>query len=204
MSSGAAHMDEADPSLARLLADIRACRACPDLPLGPRPVVQAASSARLRIVGQAPGRKVHDSGIPWNDASGIRLRDWLGLSEATFWDAGKVAITPMSFCYPGQARSGDNPPSRRCAPLWHGAIDERLPHVRLTLLVGQHAIAHYLGDARGPTLGDTVSAWRDYLPAGFFPVPHPSPRNQPWMKAHPWFEAVVVPQLREVIGSLDL
>ncbi len=193
-----------DP-LTRMLDDIRACRRCADdLPCGPRPVVQAARPARLCIVGQAPGRKVHETGIPWDDASGRRLRAWLGLQPATFYDPAKVAIIPMGFCYPGKAGSGDNPPRPECAPLWHGGLKAQLPDIGLTILVGHYAQAHYLAGLRKPTLADTVRAWRDYLPAGFMPLPHPSPRNQPWLARNPWFEAELVPHVQAAVRALGL
>lgn len=192
-------------SLAQLLDHIRACRHCAaDLPRGPRPVVQAAPQARLRIVGQAPGRKVHETGIPWNDASGDRLRAWLGLSSAQFHDPARVAIMPIAFCYPGKARSGDNPPRPECAPRWHDALNARLPAIGLTLLVGQWAQARYLGPLRKATLTETVRAWRDYLPRGLVPLPHPSPRNQPWLAKNPWFEADLAPAIRETVQRLGL
>ena len=191
-----------DP-LAQLLDDIRACQLCADLPLGPRPVLQAGASARLRIVGQAPGRKVHETGVPWDDASGHRLRDWLGLTPAQFYDPAKVAIIPMGFCYPGKATSGDMPPRRECAQHWHARLEAELPDIGLTVLVGQYALAHYLPD-RKATLTDTVRAWREYLPAGRLPLPHPSPRNQPWLARHPWFEAELIPQVRDTIHALGL
>jgi uracil-DNA glycosylase len=191
-----------DP-LAQLLDDIRACRRCADLPHGPRPVVQAGVAARLRIVSQAPGRKVHETGVPWNDASGDRLRAWLGLTPAQFYDPRKVAIMPMAFCYPGKAASGDNPPRRECAPLWHARLNAELPNIGLTVLVGQYALAHYLPD-RKPTLTDTVRAWREYLAAGWLPLPHPSPRNQPWFAKHRWFEAELVPQVQATVRALGL
>lgn len=191
--------------LDQLLADIRACRHCAEaLPCGPRPVVQAGRAAQLRIVGQAPGRKVHESGIPWNDASGERLRAWLGLTADQFYDPQKVAIVPMGFCYPGKAASGDNPPRRECAPRWHARLDAELPHVGLTVLVGHYALSHYLGPRRKATLGDTVRAWRDYLPAGWLPLPHPSPRNQPWLAKNPWFEAELAPRIRAAVAALAL
>lgn len=193
-----------DP-LTRLLEDIRACRQCADaLPCGPRPVVQAARSARLRIVGQAPGRKVHETGIPWDDPSGRRLRAWLGLTPATFYDPAKVAIIPMAFCYPGKASSGDNPPRPECAPLWHDRLNAHLPDIGLTVLVGHYALAHYLAGRRKATLGDTVKAWREYLPLGWLPLPHPSPRNQPWLARNPWFEAELAPRVQAVVRSLGL
>ena len=190
-----------DP-LAKLLADIRKCRVCADLPLGPRPVLQAGAAARLRIVGQAPGKKVHQSGIPWSDASGDRLRSWLGLTSAQFYDPALVAIIPMGFCYPGKGVSGDNPPRRECAPLWHDRLNALLPHIRLTVLVGQYAQARYLGSQRKATLSETVGAWREYVAAGWIPLPHPSPRNQPWLVKNPWFEAELVPEIRSIVQSL--
>lgn len=194
-----------EDSLARLLDEIRGCTVCAaDLPCGARPVVQAGSSARLRIVGQAPGRKVHATGIPWDDASGDRLRAWTGLTVEQFYDPRKVAIVPMGFCYPGKARSGDNPPRPECAPLWHGRLDALLPGIGLTLLVGRYAQAHYLGSRRKATLGETVRAWQDYLPQRFLPLPHPSPRNQPWLAQNPWFEAELLPGIQTAIRALGL
>lgn len=190
--------------LANLLAEIRACTGCGDLPCGPRPVVQAGEAARLLIVGQAPGRKVHETGIPWNDASGDRLRNWLGLTAAQFYDPARVAILPIGFCYPGKGRSGDNPPRRECAPRWHDRMAAQLPAIGLTLLIGSYAQAHYLRDGRKARLEDTVRAWRDYLPLGFLPLPHPSPRNQPWLVRNRWFEAELVPEVRAAIGALAL
>jgi len=187
-----------------LLERISACRVCEaHLPLGPRPVVRAADpAARILIIGQAPGTKVHASGIPWDDASGKRLRDWLGVDPETFYDQSKFAIVPMGFCYPGRGKGGDNPPRPECAPLWHDAIRRTLPCIELTLLIGSYAHAYYLKDRRRATLGDTVRAWRDYAPSGFVPLVHPSPRNQIWLKRNPWFEADVVPHLREHIGAI--
>jgi uracil-DNA glycosylase len=191
--------------LPQLLKDIRSCTHCAAaLPCGPRPVVQASSAARLCIIGQAPGRKVHETGIPWNDRSGERLRHWLGLVPAVFYDPGKVAIIPIGFCYPGKARSGDKPPRPECAPRWHQKLDGYLPHVTLTLLIGQYAQAHYLGGQRKATLGDTVKAWREYMPMGYLPLAHPSPRNQLWFKKNQWFENELVPELQQMIRSLEL
>lgn len=191
----------AAPTLPRLLAQIRACRVCADaLPLGPRPVVQADSRAQLLIVGQAPGAKVHASGVPWDDASGERLRAWLGLDRETFYDATKVAIVPMGFCYPGRAADGDNPPRPECAPLWHARLFALLPNVQLTLLVGQYAQRALLGARRRASLTETVEHARDYLP-DYLPLPHPSPRNQPWLKRHAWFERDVLPALRERVAA---
>ena len=189
-------------SLERLLHEVRACTHCTAmLPLGPRPVLQAATSARLRIVGQAPGRKVHESGIPWADASGERLRDWLGLTTAQFYDPSTVAILPMAFCYPGRAASGDLPPRPECAARWHARLNAHLPKIGLTLLIGRYAQAHYLGKRCRPTLGETVRAWHEYLPLGYLPLPHPSPRNQPWLVKNAWFTDEVLPSLRQAVQS---
>lgn len=184
------------PPLDALLDEIRACRICEaHLPLGPRPVVQASPSSRLLIVGQAPGTRVHASGIPWADGSGDRLREWLQIDNETFYDPAQVAIVPMGFCYPGRRGSGDAPPRPECAPRWHPVLLPRLPQVRLTLLVGRFAIEGLLGPARKASLTDTVRAWREYGP-GLFPLPHPSPRNIAWFKRNPWFADDVLPALR--------
>lgn len=185
-----------DP-LARLLAEVRACRVCAaHLPLGPRPVLRASATARLLIIGQAPGTRVHATGIPWNDRSGDRLRDWLGLDRARFYDERRIAIVPMGFCYPGVDRhGGDLPPRPECAPLWHARLRVHMPAVALTLLVGSHAQRFYLGARRRRTMTDTVRAWRDCLP-DFVPLPHPSWRNTGWLKRNPWFETDLLPFLR--------
>ncbi len=158
----------------------------------------------LRIVGQAPGRKVHETGIPWNDPSGDRLRHWLGLTPKQFYDPRRVAIIPMGFCYPGKAASGDKPPRPECAPRWHGKLNACLPDIALTLLIGQYAQDYYLGDRRKATLSDTVKGWKEYLPLGYLPLAHPSPRNQPWLVRNPWFEEELVPELQTVIQALKL
>ena len=190
-------------ALSHLLSEVRACRVCAaDLPLGPRPVLRAAASARVLIVGQAPGTKVHESGVPWDDRSGDRLRDWMAVDHATFYDETRIAIVPMGFCYPGRdPRGGDNPPRPECAPLWHERILDRLPNVELTLLIGGYAQKRYLGKAAGPSLTKTVTAWRDHLPR-FFATPHPSWRNTAWLKRHPWFEAEALPELQHRIAAL--
>jgi uracil-DNA glycosylase len=188
--------------LVHLLREIRACRLCEaQLPLGPNPVLRAGAGARLLIVGQAPGARVHASGIPWDDASGRRLREWLQLDAASFYDEQRVAIVPMGFCYPGKAGSGDAPPRPECRATWHPRLMPLLPEVGLTLLIGQYAQAYFLAARRKPSLGETVRAWRDYLPA-HLPLPHPSPRNVAWFKANPWFEAEVLPVLRERVRGL--
>ena len=184
-----------------LLDDIRACRVCDEhLPLGPRPVVQFGEGARIIIVGQAPGTKVHASGVPWNDASGDHLRDWLQVEKRTFYNQYKVAVVPMGFCYPGKRSGGDAPPRPECAPRWHGQIFEHLPKDALILLVGQYAQKHYLGSRRKQSLTETVKAFRDYLPK-YFVLPHPSWRSRQWMKRNPWFDHDVLPALRRAIAD---
>lgn len=184
------------PKLETLLSKIHACRRCEaHLPLGPRPIVRVSTSATLLLVGQAPGRRVHETGIPWNDPSGDRLRDWLGMSPAEFYDQQHLAIVPTGLCYPGTGTRGDAPPRAECAPLWHPQIRPLMPRVVLTLLIGQYAQAYYLGTRRKKTLRETVQAYREYLP-DFLPLPHPSPRNQLWFKKNPWFAVEVLPLLK--------
>lgn len=189
-----------------LLQEIRACRLCVDhLPHGPRPVVQAAASARLLIIGQAPGRKVHDTGIPWNDASGATLRDWLQLPPEVFYDPNKIAIVPAGFCYPGKGKSGDLPPRPECAPRWHAPLRVLLPEIRLTLLVGRHAQLLALGDNPGSNLTTTVKDFMALLTrpgaSPMFPLPHPSPRNRAWFTLNPWFADEVLPVLRQRVAA---
>lgn len=185
-----------------LLRDIRACRICEaHLPLGPRPVLSASVTAPLLIVGQAPGTKVHASGVPWADASGDRLRDWLGIDRATFYDPARVAIVPMGFCYPGRGASGDLPPRPECAKTWHPRLLPLLTGVELVLLIGTYAQAYFLGTRRAKTLTDTVHAFRDYAPR-YVPLPHPSPRNTAWFMHNPWFAADVLPALRGHVATL--
>jgi len=190
-------------SLERLLREIRACRVCAaHLPLGPRPVLRAKASARLLIIGQAPGTRVHESGIPWNDRSGDRLREWLQLDRDTFYDESRVAIVPMGFCYPGvDANGGDRPPRKECAPLWHARVLALLPRVELILLVGNYAQRYYLNDLRRSTMTEIVRAWRDFSPR-FIPLPHPSWRNTAWIRRNPWFERELVPALRDCARKL--
>lgn len=185
-------------SLNNLFAEIRDCTVCArHLPLGPRPVVRGRLSARLLIVSQAPGTKVHATGLSFNDRSGDRLRQWLALDRETFYDERRVAIVGMGFCYPGRdANGGDLPPRPECAPLWHKRILAELARVELTLLVGSYAIDYYLGKRAKRTMTETVAAWRDYLPR-FLPLPHPSWRTTLFERRNPWFEAELLPELRQ-------
>lgn len=173
----------------------------PHLPHEPRPVLRVSGTARVLIVGQAPGRLVHETGIPWNDPSGNRLRTWLGLRPEAFYDVARVAILPVGLCYPGTVRGADLPPRRECAPHWHPRLAPHLRRVELKLLVGGYAQAFYLGDRRKSRLTDTVRAFREYLPE-FVPLPHPSWRNTGWLKRHPWFEAELLPELRARVHAL--
>ena len=187
-------------ALERLLEEVRACRVCEaHLPLGPRPTLRAAASARVLIVGQAPGRRVHDTGIPWNDPSGELLRDWLAISREDFYDERRIAIIPVGLCYPGSGERGDLPPRPECAPLWLPRLRAQLPQLRLTVLIGGFAQAYYLGRRRKKTLTETVRAYEEYLPE-CFPLPHPSPRNRMWLRQRPWVDAEVVPALRKRFG----
>jgi uracil-DNA glycosylase len=203
--------------LTDLLRDVRACTHCEGLPLGPRPVLSAERSAKILVIGQAPGTRVHATGIPWNDPSGDRLRRWMGLDREQFYNAAQIAIMPMGFCYPGRGKSGDLPPRPECAPRWHPLILEQLPQLELTLLIGQYAQQYYLMNLVNndlvsndklnnkklanhyKTLTERVKNWRDYLPLGYLPLVHPSPRNQRWLKNNPWFEDDVVPVLRQQV-----
>ena len=180
-----------------LLAEVRACRACADvLPFGPRPVVQLSPTARILIASQAPGTKVHDSGIPFSDASGNRLREWMGVSDDTFYDARQIAIIPMGLCYPGRLLGGgDAPPRAECAPLWRDRLLAHMPDLRLTLLVGTHAQSDALGRGK---MTERVMRFRDHLPT-IFPLPHPSWRSRHWAAKNPWFDADVLPELRHAV-----
>ena len=187
--------------LAGILAEARACTVCaPFLPLGPRPIVQAGAGARVLIVGQAPGSKVHLSGVPWDDASGDRLREWTGLDLGTFFDPERVALMPMGFCYPGaEPKDGDKPPRPECAPLWHKRLLAEMAGIRLTLLVGLYAQNAYLKLPAAASLTETVRAFATAAP-GFFPLPHPSWRSTGWMRRNSWFEADCVPALRSRVA----
>ncbi len=186
-----------------LLAAIRACRQCVDAPKGaplphqPRPVLQASPSATLAIFSQAPGARVHQSGRPFTDASGDRLRDWLGIGPDIFYDASRVAIVPMGFCFPGNdAKGGDKPPRKECAPLWRARVIDALPNIRTAILVGAHAQNWHLQGRAGATLHETVTNWREFAPR-YFPTPHPSWRNNAWLNRNGWFEAALLPALKQ-------
>ncbi len=196
-------MTTSPDTLEALQLEIAACTLCSaHLPLGPRPVVRLKPGARLLIIGQAPGTKVHETGIPWNDPSGDRLRDWLGLDRAVFYDSPSIAIMPMGFCYPGrEEKGGDKPPRPECAPHWHQRTLDRLEKVELTLLVGSYAQKHYLGSTKGKTMTETVARWRDYQPE-FLPTPHPSWRTTAWLRKNPWFESEILPWLRHRVAEI--
>jgi uracil-DNA glycosylase len=180
-----------------LLKEIKNCRLCENFIPEPNPVLRANSQSKILIVGQAPGSKVHASGIPWNDPSGKRLRSWLGVRDEEFYDENKFAIVPMGFCYPGKGNSGDLPPRPECAPRWHEQLLKNLPNIRCTLLIGQYAQNYYLSDAH-KTLTERVKCWQDLAPETYV-LPHPSPRNQMWLRRNPWFENEVVPHLQATI-----
>jgi uracil-DNA glycosylase len=186
--------------LEAVLKEIAACRVCAaHLPHEPRPVVRAGAASRILIAGQAPGRLVHETGLPWNDPSGDRLRAWMGLDREAFYDTAKVAVAAMGFCYPGTVNGADLPPRAECAPLWRPRLLPLLKNVRLTLLVGAYAHRYHLGERAGRTMAETVSRWRA-LPPELMPLPHPSWRNTSWLKRNPWFEAELVPELRRRVA----
>ena len=186
-----------------LLREIRACTRCAgQLPESPRPVFQAHPDARILVVGQAPGRRVHETGPPFNDPSGDRLRDWMGVGRDTFYDAHRIALVPMGFCYPGTGRGGDLPPRLECAAAWRERLLAMLPNIELTLLVGSYAITWHLHPGqRPPPVSKTVANWREWW-SKLVPMPHPSPRNNRWLRERPWFEEEVVPTLRGRIATL--
>jgi uracil-DNA glycosylase len=193
---------EVHRNLEGLLEAVRACRACAaHLPLGPRPVLQAGAGARILIVGQAPGARVHASGIPWDDRSGERLRDWMGIDAECFYDKARVAIVPIGLCYPGRGASGDLPPRRECAPLWLDRLLAQMPHIELTMLVGRYAQAHFLRRTGHSSVTSTTREWRAHAPR-VIPLPHPSPRNIAWFKANPWFDDELLPMLRRRVREL--
>lgn len=188
-----------DPAISGLRREIAACRVCAPH-IDPRPVATFSATARLVIIGQAPGTAVHASGVPWDDPSGDRLREWTGLDSATLYDPDRVALVPMGFCYPGKASGGDRPPRRECAPLWHQRIFDLMPPGRLTLLVGSYAQNRYLPDARRLSLTQRVRRFAEFLPAGFLPLPHPSWRVVGWSRRNPWFAEEVLPELRRQVA----
>lgn len=185
-----------------LLQEIRRCELCvPHLELGANPVVSFSANSRILIIGQAPGTVVHRTGVPWNDKSGNNLRNWLGVEDDQFYNPDLFGIVPMGFCYPGKGKSGDLPPRIECAPLWHTRILNELRQVELTLLIGQYAQGYYLGDQKLKTLTKTVQNFEAYLPK-YFVLPHPSPRNNIWMKKNPWFKELVLPKLKVTIARV--
>lgn len=189
------------PEIAQLQAEITACSACSDLPLGPRPLFQIGAGARILIVGQAPGRRTHLAGRLFDDASGVRLRNWLGLDEATFRDPEKIAILPMGFCFPGTGRSGDLPPRPECAPLWRARATALLPDIRLTVVIGRHAQRWHLPETSHLPLAEAMRDWPARWPASIL-LPHPSPRNMAWFQRNVWFEADLLPVLRARVIAL--
>jgi len=185
-----------------LLAEIRSCTVCaPFLSFGPRPVVQLSPQAKILILSQAPGKKVHESGIPFTDASGKRLREWMGIDRNIFYDKEKIAILPMGLCYPGKGKTGDLPPRRECAGTWHASILKHLLNVHLTLVVGRFAQHYYLPQSKRSTLTDTIRCWRSFRPE-IIPLPHPSPRNTLWLRRNPWFAEEVLPSLRQSVEEI--
>ncbi|WP_299138201.1 uracil-DNA glycosylase family protein [uncultured Tateyamaria sp.] len=188
-------------TISHLTDQVRACTICSDLPLGPRPIFQLGASAKLLIVGQAPGRITHEKGVPFDDPSGDRLRTWLGVDRATFYDAKKIAILPMGFCFPGTGSGGDLPPRSECAPAWRTQVLNALTEVELTLVIGRYAIDWHLPDYGRHTVTEAVKAWSDVWPAQLI-LPHPSPRNNRWLKTNPWFETTVIPALQSRVRDL--
>ena len=186
-----------------LLSEIRSCAICP-LEHGHRPIVQASPISRILIIGQAPGRKVHETGVPWDDPSGRNLRKWLGVTDEQFYNPDLFALVPMGFCYPGHStgpKPSDLPPRTECAPKWHDLLLAEMPSLKLTLLFGKYAQKRYLGDRMKPTLTETVKAYKEYLP-NYLALPHPSPRNGIWMKKNPWFEEEVLSDLKRNVHSI--
>lgn len=187
-----------------LTQEIRACTHCvQQLPFTPNPIVRPSRKAKILITGQAPGTKVHETSISWNDASGNKLREWMGVDRDTFYDDNKIAVMPMGFCYPGKGKSGDLPPRPECAPMWHPQLLKLMPQVELTLLIGMYAQKFYLQAEKKKNLTETVRSWENYMPR-YLPMPHPSPRNKLWLKRNAWFELEVVPVLRARINKLIL
>jgi uracil-DNA glycosylase len=188
--------------LAKLVKEIRSCTLCKEhLLLGPRPIIQVSSSAKILIVGQAPGSRVHETGIPFNDPSGDRLREWMGIDKEDFYDDKKIALIPMGFCFPGTGKSGDLPPRPECADTWRVKLLQQLPNIKLTIIIGQYAQEWHLDEGNKESLTDTVRAWKEYWPKAI-PLPHPSPRNNIWLKKNHWFEDEVLPVLRRNVKAV--
>lgn len=187
--------------ISSVLSAARVCTLCTSLPLGPNPIFQLNPEAKILIAGQAPGRKTHHKGIPFDDPSGNCLREWMGIDRDTFYNESAIAILPMAFCYPGTGKSGDLPPPTQCAELWRTQMLGLLPNIELTLIIGQYALDWHLGDKQQRTLTETVSQWQDYWPE-LLPMPHPSPRNNRWLKNNPWFSRDVLPKLKKQVTSL--
>jgi len=187
--------------LSSVLSSVRACRLCEDLPLGPNPILQLNPEAKILIAGQTPGRKTHHKGIPFDDPSGDRLRDWMGIDRDVFYNDSVIAVLPMAFCYPGTAKNGDLPPPIKCADHWRAQLLDLLPNIELTLVIGQYALDWHLDKKRSCTLTEIVSQWQDHWPR-VLPMPHPSPRNNRWLKNNPWFSSDVIPMLRGKVKSL--
>lgn len=201
-------LNRAEEQLQKLLKDIRECRLCePGLPFGANPVVQVSPSSRILVVGQAPGRRVHETGMPFNDPSGDRLREWMGVDRETFYDDSKIAIIPMAFCFPGTGKSGDLPPPPLCAETWRQRLLDQPQNVELTIVLGQYAINWHIqrleggGKRRKETLTETVKRWKDFWPE-MIPLPHPSPRNNLWLRKNPWMEEELIPALKAKIQEL--
>lgn len=183
-----------------LLCEIRDCRICEDqLPLGPRPIIEAAKNSKIVLISQAPGRVVHESGVAWKDQSGMKLREWLGVDNDTFYNTSNFAILPMGFCYPGKAKTGDAPPRKECAPMWHDKVWNELEEVKLKILIGSYSSKYYLGSDKNLT--EKVENFESYLP-DFWPIPHPSPVNRFWRMKNPWFEAEIIPKLQQKISKI--
>jgi uracil-DNA glycosylase len=200
------NLDQMVKNVDDLLSDVRNCRICADLPLGPRPILQVSRRAKILIAGQAPGRITHHKGIPFDDPSGNRLRDWLGITRDEFYDASKVAIVPMGFCFPGTkkigtGKGGDLAPRAECAEKWSQPLLNQLPNIELTLIIGQYAQNWHIDDGKKIKLTDRVAMWRNYMPERL-PLPHPSPRNNLWLKRNPWFEEDVLPMLKNRVTDL--
>ena len=184
------------------IQDAKACNICTDLPLGPRPVFQISPTVKILIAAQAPGIRVHESGKPFTDPSGDRLREWMGIDESVFYDPTQIGILPMGFCYPGTGKSGDLPPRKERAPAWREKLLATMPEIKLTLVIGQYAHKWHLQERQKKNLTETVRSWREYAPQNIIPLPHPSPRNNIWLKKNPWFEAEILLDLKARVSRL--